>query len=76
MLTNNNSHVALTMHKCYDSFISGDQVASVLLLLITTYLTVHKIKAFSLLSALEKIVNFNYPVLLDEKGDPRVCLTF
>lgn len=72
MLTNN-SHVVVTMYKCYDSCVSGERLASVLLVVITTYLTVQKMKTFSFLSVLERIVNFNYPVLLDEKGCPRVC---
>lgn len=72
MLTNN-SHVVVTMYNLYDSYPSGERLASVLLLMITTYLTVHKMKTFSFLSVVERIVNFNYPVLLDKKGYPRVC---
>lgn len=72
MLTNN-SHVIVTMYKCCDIFASDESLASVLLLVITTYLTVHKMKSFSFLRALETIVDFNYPMLLDEKGYPQVC---
>lgn len=73
MLTNN-SHAVVIMNKSDDNFATCERIASVLLLVTTTYLTVLKMKTFCLLSVLEKIIKFNYPELIDEQDCPLVCL--
>lgn len=73
MLTNN-SHAVVIMNKSDDNFATCEHIASVLLFVTTTYLTVHKMKTFCLLSVLEKIIKFNYPELIDEKDCQLVCV--
>lgn len=70
MLTNN-SHVMLTMCQYYD--ILNERFTTVFLIMLTTFLTINQMKTNCFLTAVDKFVNFNYPVLLNDYGYPQVC---
>lgn len=63
----------LTMYQCYDIF--NERFTTVFLIMLTAYLTIHQMKTNCFLTAVDKIVYFNYPVLLNDYGYLQVCCT-
>lgn len=62
----NRSHIMLTLFESCDTVAGDGQLASLLLSIITVFLTIRKLRAIYFLSVLDKIVDFNYPVLCDD----------
>lgn len=64
--------MANIMYKFFYIFTNEEYLSSVLLFVITTYFAIYKLKTYRGLPALQVILDFNYPKMLDERRYPKV----